>query len=528
LPVEWADAKKMLRAVLARVPKRKGFQMSQKSLKPFSGIVVIALFAFVISLSAADTETEYMAIFMQGQKVGHAIHTRTAENSNVTTTDSVSMTLGRGGQAVTVTTRETHIETADGKPLGFEITMNLSGIEQKTTGTVQDGKATISRQVLGQPQQSTVDWPEDALLNEGLRLLQLQRGLTPGDTYEVRVFRPDLLIAAKATIEVGEKKNVELLFGKRPELTEVKTTMQIQGQQIAITGYVDDQLKALKTSVPMMGMTLELVACDAEFAKGENAIVDFLEKFSVASPVKLMNLHTIESAVYTLKPTTANKLQLPVSSTQAVEAVGDKAVVTVTKIPMPPHVGFPYTGGDPEALEALKETDYIQRTDPAVMDLAKRAVGDANDIARAARQIEAFVDGYITQKDLSVGYASAAEVAQSRQGDCSEHAALAAALCRAVGIPARIVCGVVYADSFMGKQSIFGGHMWTEVYLDGQWYGLDATRSEQQGFGPGHIALARGSGDPVDFFGLVNTLGCFEVETITLNKKKQPDTAIEQ
>ncbi|MHC5156651.1 MAG: transglutaminase-like domain-containing protein [Planctomycetota bacterium] len=502
--------------------------MRQMSLKNISGIVIVGFFAFVVSFAAAETETDYLAIFMEGQKVGHAVHTRMAETGKVTTTDGVSMTLGRGGQAVTVTTQETHIETADGKPLGFEITMNMSGIEQKTTGTVQDGKAVISRQVMGQPQQSTVDWPADALLNEGLRLLQLKQGLTGGTVYEASVFRPDLLMAAKAKIEVGEKKTIKLLFGKQQDLTEVKTTMLIQGQQIVMTSYVDDQLKAIKTLVPMMGMTLELVACDEAFAKGQNAIIDFLEKFSITSPVKLMGLHTIESAVYTLKPTTDNKLQIPVSSTQTVERVGDKPVVTVTRLPMPEHVGFPYTGSDPEVLEALKETDYIQSKDQTVIDLAKRAVADANDIACAARQIEAFVDGYITQKDMSVGYASAAEVAQSRKGDCSEHAVLAAAMCRSVGIPARIVCGVVYADSFMGQQSIFGGHMWVEVYLGSTWHGLDATRSEQGGVGPGHIALARGNGDPVDFFGLIHTLGCFEIETITLNKKKQIDNTVEQ
>jgi transglutaminase-like putative cysteine protease len=98
---------------------------------------------------------------------------------------------------------------------------------------------------------------------------------------------------------------------------------------------------------------------------------------------------------------------------------------------------------------------------------------------------------------------------------------LATAMCRAVGIPARIVCGVVYADSFLSKQDIFGGHMWTEVYIGDTWVGLDATRSEQQGFGPGHITLARGNGEPTDFFGMVNTLGCFEIEKITLTEKKE-------
>ena len=94
-------------------------------------------------------------------------------------------------------------------------------------------------------------------------------------------------------------------------------------------------------------------------------------------------------------------------------------------------------------------------------------------------------------------------------------------MCRAVGIPARIVCGVVYADSFLSKQSIFGGHMWVEAYVGNTWIGLDATRSQEQGFSPTHIALARGNGEPADFFGLINTLGCFKIEKITTIRKPE-------
>ncbi|MEN8127046.1 MAG: transglutaminase-like domain-containing protein [Planctomycetota bacterium] len=494
--------------------------MKRPRFERYFQIAVIGLFTSVISLSAAETETDYMAILLQGKKIGHAVHIRAVESDKIITTERFSMTLGRGGQAVTVASQEKHIETPDGKPLGFEMSLTTSGVEQKTTGTVQDGKATISRQVMGQAQELTVDWPAGAMLSEGLRKTGIKHGLASGTAYEVSLFRPDMLTTVEAKVEVGEKKKIALLLGRQKDLTEVKTTMSVQGQQIVVTGYVDEQLKAIKTLVPMMGMELEMVACDEAFARQENAIVDFLEKLSIASPVKLINLPVIESAVYTLKPTTDTKLELPISSTQTVEVTETGLIVTVTKLQPPKEIAFPYKGDDPKALEALKETDYMQSTNRTIIDLAKRAVGETKDAADASRQIEAFVDGYITQKDLSVGYASAAEVAQSRQGDCSEHAVLAAAMCRAVGIPARIVCGVVYADTFLGKQSIFGGHMWVEVYLDGDWYGLDATRSEQAGFSPGHIALAHGNGDPTDFFGLVNTLGCFEIEKITLNKKK--------
>ena len=497
--------------------------MKRLSLNSSWRLLTIAFFALTASLAIA--ETDYLAILLQEKKIGYAKHTREVQDGKVITTDSVSMTLGRGGQAVTITSEETHIETTDGKPLGFEMTMTTSGIEQKTVGTVADGKVTTKRQVMGQLQEKSADWPQGALLNEGLRLLQEEKGLQAGTTYTANVFRPDMLMAVPAEVRVGEKKKIDL-FGRPLDLTEVITTLSIQGQPITMTGYVDNQLKAMKTLVPMMGMEMEMVACDKSFAMSDVDIVDFLERLSIASPVKLMNLHAIESISYTLKPTTDQKLVLPVSASQAVEPSETEIIVTVTDLTAAENVPFPYQGDNPDAIEALKATDYLQCDNEKIIEMAKQAVQEAPDTAAAAKQIEAFVDGYIIQKDLSVGYASAAEVAQTRQGDCSEHAVLATAMCRAAGIPARIVCGVVYADSFLSKQSIFGGHMWTEVYIGDTWIGLDATRSEQQGFGPGHIALAQGNGEPTDFFGLVNTLGCFKIESIVLTEKKEETKAV--
>lgn len=481
---------------------------------------VIGLYMPVASFAATETETDYMAIRIQEKKVGYAVHTRTVKGNIVTTIEDFKMTLGRGGQAVTVTSQEKHVETRDGKPISFEMMMNTSGMQQITSGTVSNGKAVISRKVMGQAQEQTIDWPEGALLLEGVRLLQKEKGLKPGTTYEVLMFRPDMLAAIPAKMTIGKKKEVNLL-GRPVELIEALTTMSVQDQTISMTGYVNDEFKALKTLVPMMGMELEMVACDKEFAMQEDDIVDFLDKFSIASPVKLMNLHTIESASYLLKPTTDTKLELIESTCQTVQENPDGILVTVTRVEPSCPSAFPYKGDDLEALKALEPTDYLQCSDEKIKDLAKRAIGSTEDACEAASQIEAFVDGYISQKDLSVGYASAAEVAQTRQGDCTEHAVLTAAMCRAVGIPARVVCGVVYADSFLSKQNIFGGHMWAEVYLDGKWIWLDATRSQQKGNGPGYIALIYGNGDPTDFFGLVNTLGCFEIQKITLNKKQE-------
>ncbi|MCE5186405.1 MAG: transglutaminase-like domain-containing protein [Planctomycetaceae bacterium] len=482
---------------------------------------LVLLSRCLVAGSTGGDETDYLAILLQGQKVGYAVHTRTVEGDRVTTCESFSMTLGRGGQAVKVTSKEAHVETTEGKPLSFEMSMVTSGVEQKTIGTISDGTIQITKEAAGQTQTQTAVWPQGALMSEGMRLLQVKRGLTPGDVYDVQMFRPDLLSAVRARVHVGEPVKIDL-FGRVLDLKEVKVTTFIQGQQIEMTSYVDANYKAMKTLVPMMGMTMEMVACDKNFAMREDDIVDFLERLSISSPTQLVNAGGVSSITYELHSTADKPLSVPNTTSQTVVRQKDRILVTVNKNKIAEKAVFPYKGSDPNILDALEPTEYIQSDDPKVIDLSRHAIGGTQDAATAVKQIESFVAGYIQQKDLSVGYASAGEVAQSRQGDCSEHAVLVAGMCRAVGIPARVVCGLVYAESFGSKKSIFGGHMWVEAYVGDDWVGLDATRVSQdgsgRGFGPDHIALAIGNGDPTDFFSLVNTLGYFSIENITVKK----------
>ena len=165
----------------------------------------------------------------------------------------------------------------------------------------------------------------------------------------------------------------------------------------------------------------------------------------------------------------------------------------------------------------MKPTRYLQSDSDQIIKLAKQAVGDTKDAAQAARKIEGFVREYVKEKSLSIGYASAVEVAVSREGDCTEHAVLTAALCQAVGIPARLALGYVYADEWADKENIFAGHAWTQAYVGGQWIALDGTRGPN-GYNAGHLTLALGNGNPEDFFGLAMIQGQFEITDIEVNE----------
>ena len=84
------------------------------------------------------------------------------------------------------------------------------------------------------------------------------------------------------------------------------------------------------------------------------------------------------------------------------------------------------------------------------------------------------------QFDLGIAVAPASEVVRNRRGTCVAYAVLLAALERAAGLPSRVVMGFAYANG------IWGGHAWTEAYLDGRWVALDAAL-----FSPGAADAAR-------------------------------------
>jgi len=259
---------------------------------------------------------------------------------------------------------------------------------------------------------------------------------------------------------------------------------------------------------------VEMVACSREFALSKNDEADFLKEFFLASPVSLPDVKSVKAITYHLEAKDGKELVFPANDNQVVRPDGEGGLyVTVRPVAAAGNVAFPYAGSDAAVREAMKPTRYLQSDDPAIIELARKAIGDTQDAAEAARRIESFVHEYIKAKDLSVGYASAAEVAQSRQGDCSEHAVLTAALCRAVGIPAQVVMGYVYCPQFMDQQDFFGGHAWVQAYIGERWVGLDATRAPG-GYSAGHIAQAAGSGNPEDFFALLSIMGRFRIKEI--------------
>jgi len=471
-------------------------------------------------LLAADQPTEqWFALYMEGGKIGHATHSRTPNpNGTVTTTEQVEMTIGRGGMSITSKTTEKCVETADGKPLSFESVQDMGMMASRSSGKIEGGKITVTMDVAGEKSTQTIDLPAGALMSEGLRLTAIRHGLKPGTVWKATIFVPSMMEPVDVNVAIGPKMPVDLL-GRVAELVQATTTMNTPAGQIVQTSYVNNDFETMKMTTAAMGMSIEMISCPKEFALAPvDDVVEFFNKVTIKSPEPLSSMANVKSIKYYISPESGSRPSFPTTDTQAAKAMSDGSIVlTVTTPPAPPASTLPYSGKDPELLQYLKRSQYVESDDPCVVALAKQAVGSEKDAWKAAKKIEKFVSEHVSDKNLSVGYASAAEVARSRAGDCSEHAVLAAAMCRAVGMPARVVAGLVYADSFGDEQNIFGPHAWAEVSIAGKWYGLDATGAPR-GFAPDHIAVAAGDGSPAAFLGLINTIGNFAITKLEVDR----------
>ncbi len=196
---------------------------------------------------------------------------------------------------------------------------------------------------------------------------------------------------------------------------------------------------------------------------------------------------------YEIKPLSGRLPDIPENLEQSVNRSGNGSIyIAVKPKDATNSYKIPYSRVTQHMYKFLAPSASVQSHDRRIHKLAKEAIGDETDALTAAKKIELFVNQFIEHKNLSTGSASALEVMESREGDCSEHAVLTAALCRSIGIPAKISTGLVYVGEFDGHTDLFMPHAWVQAYIGTNWFSLDAAFISAGGFGAGHILLGQG------------------------------------
>lgn len=446
---------------------------------------------------------DWAQVYMAGGKVGYAHSTMTREGDKITTDFSMMIRMGRAGQFIEIRSTNKTQESLDGVPIGFVTEMDMSFMKTSMTGTIKDGRIKITSSQLGMQQVQEYPLPKDALLSWGLFRASLIRGFEPGLTYTLRAYAPDMRLddAVDAVIKIKDwesfKAGDKVMRGQRVETSLVSPLGALES-----VSWLDKDGNTLKQQILAPGLgNMEIVTCDEAAALG-----DFLppEVFmaTVIQAKRRLEPRSIRQIRYRIRSKNEeNKLELlPETGMQKVVRNPDGSILLevtrqVHSKTKPDAVLIADASTDRRSTdlsEYLESNLFMNTSDPELIKLAKQAGGQESDPFVLGDKLRKFVGGYVSTKNLNVGFASASEVCRTREGDCTEHGILLAALGRLNGLPSRVVVGLAYVQSFGGQSDVFGYHMWTQFYIDGRWIDFDAALGESD-CSPTRIAFATSS-----------------------------------
>ncbi|MEJ5186811.1 MAG: transglutaminase-like domain-containing protein [Candidatus Geothermincolales bacterium] len=141
----------------------------------------------------------------------------------------------------------------------------------------------------------------------------------------------------------------------------------------------------------------------------------------------------------------------------------------------------------------------VESDAPEIRELAEGIDGETD--REAAVEICRLVGRLLEyRRDSDDG--GAVEALRRGWGNCTDYSRLMTAVCRARGIPARIVRGLLVERSIAAEEFADHLHQWVEVYLEGcGWVTFDPTMADDdpgmaERLPPFHLALGTGEGDP--------------------------------
>lgn len=488
--------------------------------------VLLGALVFLLAPAAAfgDDHDRWYVVKMQGQRAGWMNLSRTTAEGKITSASETRLTIKRGEAAIQISMTSRFVETADGKPVSAKTVMNMASQPTVVEYAFLDGVAMVKRTAAGRstPVETEEDIPGGSWLTPVAAETYARKRLEAG-ALEFTVRALDVsqgLRAVTTTTRVLERLNVQALGKTVPGVKLLSTTDFAPG--IETVTFADERGAMVRSETNLGGIVMEMILADRDLAQAEVDAPELMESTLVKPKGRIDSPRTLRTATYLLRLKGKDLADIPSGGAQRVERVD----ASTLRVLIDADNIAPAPAGDAAQPDYRRASQMIESDDEVVARLTRDALAGTKPDDHEAR-VEALrlaVFRHIRNKGFGVGFASAAEVARTCEGDCSEHAALLTAMLRNAGYAARTASGLVFVEEFAGKSGVFGYHMWTQVLLerDGakRWIDLDATLPAgrnigRNGFDATHIVLATASmkdGDTVnELVALAPLIGALEI-----------------
>jgi hypothetical protein len=423
------------------------------------------------------------AYSIQGTRVGYAhvtIHeVEEGGQKLLRTTSDLHMTLKRDGQTVKQQITLTSWDTPAGELVRFESSLTAGLGRILSQGRASAGTLAIDTITTGKTQSQTIPWPKEAgglfATEQSLRRMPLKAG----EKRKVVGLAPIFNVVGTTDLSASDYERATMP-GRDKRLLKVESTVDAGGQKIESTLWLDEAGVIHKSEVPAIGQVALRTSKEDALQSIDGKELDLLVASVVKLKGELSNPLRTKRVVYRAK-VKSGKIDGVFSEcpSQSVKLL-DERTAEITVHSVRPGDDAAKAFSKPTA-DDLAPNSLIQSDDPRIVQMAAAAAPKSNDPWEVATALEKYVARAVNKKNFSQAFATASEVAQTLEGDCTEHAVLLAALCRARKIPCRLAIGLVYYP----PQEGFAYHMWNEAWINDRWIPLDGT------LGQGGVAADR-------------------------------------
>ncbi|HTU19926.1 MAG TPA: transglutaminase-like domain-containing protein [Gemmataceae bacterium] len=451
------------------------------------GIGVVLMSAVLAGADSSEdlVEEHWEIARIEGAKVGF-LHTTVRRleaegGKRLRATAELDLTFKRHNTLLRLRRQHGTEETPDGKVVGVFMRQGQEGGRQLVlAGQLEDGRMHV--RIDDGRIDRRLRWSDDVVGVHGLEHLFQKRKPKPNDHWTVERYDPTYNTVVTFRVAVKAREEVALSAGTaRVKLLRVELTAQpleapgIKVQPPPEVWWLDEHFVLVRRQFELEGLgTVMLTRTTRQAATAPTVpgrLTDIGRKTLLPLNRSLARPYATRSVVYrvTLRGDSDPGSALARDAHQEIRNLhGNTFELHVH----PPRKPEGQVGAAVAPAECLESCHFIDSADERVKELARRAAGDEKDAWTKARRIERWVKQNM-RVDNAVPLEPASVAARQLRGDCRQHALLTAALCRAAGIPARTAVGLLYVEK--GRRPLMGFHMWTEVWIDGQWLGLDAT-----------------------------------------------------
>ncbi|MGI9553926.1 MAG: transglutaminase domain-containing protein [Thermodesulfobacteriota bacterium] len=434
------------------------FNFIKKFLKSLVLIVIFSLTFIPVSYVSGDES--WMEIYSGDNKVGYSYTNVVDQGDRKVLNDKTLINLDvLGLQTEMFIEGEYELDQLYVSSFKYNVTSDSIGLN--LTGKIEGNVLTINDVEKNKQQKFEVS--NKYLVPSILPEYIVKNGLVEGKVYNVYLFDPVNIFTGydpdglKAEITVLGKENVKTDLG---EFSVHKVLVKYLGTENTIW-LTNEGMEVKEEFEPSL---TSYISNKENALKRKNSSFKIAEKTSIPSSSYVHNPRDTTRMVVKISGLDSYKgLTLDDGNYQILK--GDKVEIKPPELTGISGYSLPYKD-EPEA-QFLTSSVLINKDDQNIVSQTRSIVKNEKNSLKAVRLINQWV--YETlEKTPTVSIPTAVDVLASKKGDCNEHSVLFTAMTRSVGIPTKVVLGLIYLE---GR---FYYHAWNEVYL-GTWVPVDST-----------------------------------------------------